>query len=31
MYNWFLYCQMAIELWIDNLYAMLGVERKEEE
>lgn len=31
MYNWMLYYQMAIELWIDNVYALFGIKRKEKE
>lgn len=31
MYNWMLYYQMAIDLWIDNVYALFGVKRKEKE
>ena len=30
MYNFMLYCQMAIELWVDNVYALFGVKRGEE-
>ena len=31
MYNWMLYYQMAIDLWIDNVYALFGIKRKEKE
>lgn len=31
MYNWLLYIQLSFELMIDNLFALLGIERKEEE
>ena len=30
MYNFMLYCQMAVEIWIDNVYALFGVKRGEE-
>jgi hypothetical protein len=31
MYNWLLYYQMVIDLWIDNVYALFGLKRGKKE
>lgn len=30
MYNFMLYCQMAFEIWIDNLKSLMGIGTGEE-
>lgn len=30
MYNFMLYCQLAVEIWVDNLKSLMGIGTGEE-